>query len=102
MLRDFNKISYSCLWTVDEFGDAAKSYGLSFNDYYKILFNVIYHFGHLYDSVENLITMLDPNTVLDANGYQEVGRTGGNTFYWMFYNVGDYDYPDVQIVYPDE
>jgi hypothetical protein len=39
----------SCLWTVDETIDAYFILGFTYEDFRRVIFNCVYHFGTIYD-----------------------------------------------------
>ena len=58
--------------------------------------------GKNYTSIESVIELIKNKQVLDKIGWEEIGREIGRVFYQLFYNIGDYDYPEIRINYPEE
>ena len=75
---------------------------MTFNDMLRIAFNIVYHFGDIYNYSWYLSYLLDPTVLLDDNGFKNVGEVVGGIFYYTFYYINDYPYPDVPIVYPQD
>lgn len=68
----------------------------------RVLYNIIYHFGSIFDKSVFLSYLVAPQVLLDDSGLKNVGRVVGSIFYYTFYHINDYEYPDITIVYPQE
>lgn len=53
--RNVDPFTKSCLWTVDETVDAFFTYGFSLEDTQRILFNIIYRFGGIFDRFYEIV-----------------------------------------------
>lgn len=36
----------------------------------------------------------------DSAFYQKMGRNFGLTFFWMFYDADDFEWPDIKVAFP--
>jgi hypothetical protein len=74
------------MWTVDETRDSLFTYGFSYDDYIRISFNIIYHFGNIYDRTHEIIQIFALQMVesLSANEWIYIGYLLGNIFYQIF------------------
>ena len=66
----------SCLWMVDETSDNYIMYGFSSDDTRRILFNLIYHFGGIYDEAHEIVFIADLNynPILSATDWLYFGH----------------------------
>jgi hypothetical protein len=69
LLRNVDLEVKACMYTATEFSTEATNYGLSFTDPDKILFNFIYHFGSVFDNASELQYLLNPEVILNVQGY---------------------------------
>ena len=67
-----------------------------------LIYNALYHMGKIYTSIENVVYLITNIETIDADGWEDIGRDIGRVFYQLFYNIGDYEYPDISIDYPEE
>ena len=67
-----------------------------------LMFNALYHMGAIYTATELAVNLIKNADNLSQIGWQEIGREIGAIWYQLFFNIGDYDYPDITIRYPDE
>ena len=100
MLRDVDPQAKNFYYTTTEFIQLGKDYGISFTDPQKLLYNIVYHFGSIYDYAIDIMYLADPSVQLNSQGYNELGKIAGGIFTQTFYNFKDFEYPDVTIVYP--
>lgn len=54
MVRDIDPTTKNCMYTADEFIDISTIYGVNFRDALRLLYNVIYRFGSIFDNLTPL------------------------------------------------
>ena len=76
--------------------------GISIDDLYRILFNLVYRFGNIFDRVYELANIINLNLVqpyIQPSEWEYIGGLIGRIGVEIFFP--DY-YPDIEIVYPDD
>lgn len=53
--RNVNSIVQTCLWATSDTIDSLFDYGFSLSDWLRIMYNIIYNFGEIYDRTEEFI-----------------------------------------------
>ena len=48
-MKDVDPLTKYCMYTTDEYLDASEDYGFVINDMTRLVYNVIYRFGEIYD-----------------------------------------------------
>ena len=92
LLTEVHPITIACKQVTNEYDTSFESYGVSFADYIRIIFNIIYRFGSLYDLTFETITLFSGDlTALTNEEYRNFGSKAGAYFYYTFYDIGDYD-----------
>lgn len=102
MMRDVHTEVTTCLFTVDEYNDALRHNGVKWSDIKFNIFNFIYHFGKIYDSVVGIMAYAEPDVVMDVDSYYALGKQGGSIFKNLFFHQKDFEYPDITIDYPTD
>lgn len=103
MMRDIDSTVKECLYTTDEYIDVSTAYGVTFTDMIRLIYNVIYRFGNIYDNTVPIVTALTPTDtyyIFDIESMQEVSILAGNIFKYTFQQDDDYQYPNIEIDYP--
>lgn len=86
---------------MDETADAYYLLGFTVEDYWRVLYNMIYRFGAIYDRVWEIgmIFYLNMVDVLEAPEWVYLGGLFGKIFFEIF--RPEY-YPEIVIVWPEE
>ncbi len=72
------------------------AYGLAFEDPTKLSFNILYHTIKLFENTMAIIEKFDMGfDGQDSAFYQGMGRNFGQIMFWMFYDVDDFEWPDI-------
>jgi hypothetical protein len=93
LLRDTDSATRYCLYTTDEFMKLSYAYGVTFNDPLKILFNFIYRFGDIYDSIAATYYLYNGQTsevIITYDDTINIGTAIGETFMYTFAILNDY------------
>ena len=101
-LRNVDPAWKACLWTVDDGYDLYWLQGVSLDDLFRIIWNLVYRFGNLVDRVSELVSAFTLGLVkpyLAAPEWEYVGgligRIGVEILFPSYY-------PDLPIVYPED
>ncbi len=64
---------------------------------------MLYHLQELFLSAEIVVNKFNLGfSAMDSDHYYTIGRQTGRMFYWTFYDVQDFTYPDVDITYQED
>ncbi|CDW75991.1 UNKNOWN [Stylonychia lemnae] len=97
--RSVNPTVESCLWTTDIMIDSFEDYALTFLNPIRVLENIGYHLGLIYDRYFEIYTIFNDDYEPQAFQFVYLGNQMGKIFFNAFY---PFIYPDVQIVYPED
>ena len=77
---------------------------MTYRDPYYLILNVLYHTENLYEATIEIQKKVDLGFLetKDSEYYQDVGRDFGKLFYYTFYNIADFVYPDIELQYPTD
>ena len=65
--------------------------------------NVAYHLKEIYLSAEIVLEKFKLGfNGQDSDHWYTVGRQTGRMFYWTFYDVQDFTYPDIELTYQED
>ena len=102
VFRSIHPMTVTCIETFDDYFNSMVTYYETLTEPVLLMFNILYHMGKIYTAVELAINLIKKTEDLSALGWQEIGREIGTIWYQIFFNIGDYDYPDINMNYPDE
>lgn len=101
-LRNVDPFAKACLWTADEGLDIYFPRGSNMDDLWRILFNLVYRLGNLYDRLYEIVDIgmwsLVTPYISDVE-WQYIGGIVGRMVTEVLYPD---QYGDIEIVYPDE
>jgi hypothetical protein len=100
-MREIDPLFKHCMETGNDYEDAVLTYGLIFTDPVKMAFNILYHSIEIYENTMALIDkFVNGFDGQDSAYYQNMGINFGQIFYWMFYDVNDFEWPDIKVTFP--
>lgn len=102
VFRSIHPMTETCIQTFDDYYNSMVNYYETFTEPMLLVYNILYHLGAIYTAVEEAIRLIKNQEDLSQLGWQEIGREIGKVWYQLFFNIGDYDYPDIDMDYPDE
>lgn len=101
-LQNIDPSFESCIWMTSEYYESFLNYGESFKDGWKVLYNFAYHFGSLFDTTTLIGNKISSTDKFSLDDFTYLGQEVGGLFYYIFYDINDYQYPDIDIDYPEE
>ena len=102
-LRKVNPTTESCIFMGGEYRVAIKNYGTAMFNQEVLLLNILYHSNEIAHVVISIHEIRDiEDWAVEKQSYYILGRKLGKIFYLIFYDIGDYDWPGIDMNYPVE
>ena len=108
-LKEVDPLFKNCLDSLSEYQNGAKAYDKAFSEFVFLVINILYHTENIYESgllTRDMIESANETEVgiegQDSQYYQVLGKQIGKIFYYTFYDLGDFSYPDIEIDYPTD
>ena len=102
-LNNVDPLAKSCIWSMDETQDLFFPRGYSLDDLWRLLFNMGYRFGNMYDLVSQFVGIflysLSQNDYYSKEEWVLIGGIPGAVLSEILYPQA---YGDVEIVYPQD
>ena len=101
-MRNVDPLAKACIWTLDDAFDVYFPWGFNLSDLLRIVFNLGYRFGNIYDltyELTNIFTLQMVQGYLNELEWQYIGGIPGRIVSEIFYPE---QYEPLPIVYPVE